>query len=266
MKIKNWIMTGCTALLLAACTTPKDITYFPEAKDGETITLTNARGIVLKPTDKLSIIVNTKSVELNNALNMPVTSHIIGYQEQQALSQSRGTSGYTIDPDGNIDFPLIGKVKAAGLTRSELAAHLKQTLEEKNTATDAVVTVEYLNLGFSVMGDVEKPGFYQFDNDKVNLLQGLSMASDMKITGKRQNVKVIRTDGNRQQIYVVDLLDHKALMASPAFYLQQNDVVYVEPNSYQKRQSTANASEITKASFWLSAISVLTTVAVLVFK
>lgn len=92
------------------------------------------------------------------------------------------------------------------------------------------------------------------------------MASDMKITGKRQNVKVIRTDGNQQQIYVVDLLDHKALMASPAFYLQQNDVVYVEPNSYQKRQSTANASEITKASFWLSAISVLTTVAVLVFK
>ena len=168
MKIKNWIMTGCTALLLAACTTPKDITYFPEAKNGETITLTNAKGIVLKPTDKLSIIVNTKSVELNNVLNMPVTSHIIGYQEQQALSQSRGTSGYTIDQDGNIDFPLIGKVKAAGLTRSELAAHLKKTLQEKNTASDAVVTVEYLNLGFSVMGDVDKPGFYKFDNDKVN--------------------------------------------------------------------------------------------------
>ena len=157
-------------------------------------------------------------------------------------------------------------MKAAGLTRSELAAHLKKTLQEKNTANDAVVTVEYLNLGFSVMGDVDKPGFYKFDNDKVNLLQGLSMASDMKITGMRQNVKVIRTEGNQQKIYVVDLTDHQSLMTSPAYYLQQNDVIYVEPNSYQKRQSTANASEITKASFWLSAISVLTTVAVLVFK
>ena len=266
MKIKNWIIVGCTALWLASCSTPKNITYFPNVKDGETVTITNAKGIVLKPTDKLSIIVNTKSVELNNVLNMPVTAQVIGYQEQQALTQSRGTSGYTIDPDGNIDFPIIGVVKAAGLTRSELATHLKQTLEEKNVAKDAVVTIEYLNLGFSVMGDVEKPGFYQFDNDKVNLLQGLSMASDMKITGKRQNVKVIRTNGEQQQIYIVDLLDHQALMASPAFYLQQNDIVYVEPNSYQKRQATANASEITKASFWLSAISVLTTVAVLVFK
>jgi len=266
MKLKNWIFAGCAALMLASCATPKDITYFPDVKDGETITLTNAKGIVLKPTDKLSIIVNTKSVELNNALNMPVTAQVIGYQEQQALTQSRGTSGYTIDPEGYIDFPIIGKVKAGGLTRSELAAYLKQTLEEKSVAKDAVVTVEYLNLGFSVMGDVEKPGFYQFDNDKVNLLQGLSMASDMKITGKRQNVKVIRTDGDVQRIYVVNLLDHKALMESPAYYLQQNDVIYVEPNSYQKRQATANASEITKASFWLSAISVLTTVAVLVFK
>lgn len=266
MKLKNWIIAGCAALMLASCSTPKDITYLPHVTDGETIVLTTAKGIVLKPTDKLSIIVNTKSVELNNVLNMPVTSQIIGYQEQQTLSQSRGTSGYTIDPEGCIDFPIIGKVKAAGLTRSELAAHLKQTLEEKSVAKDAVVTVEYLNLGFSVMGDVNNPGFYPFENDKVNLLQGLSLAGDMKITGKRQNVKVIRTNGDQQQIYVVDLLDHKGLMASPAFYLQQNDIVYVEPNNYQKRQATANASEITRASFWLSALSVLTTVAVLVFK
>lgn len=266
MRIRNWIFAGCTALVLASCSTPKNITYFPDIKDGEINSLANVKGIVLKPADKLSIIVNTKSVELNNVLNMPVTAQIIGYQEQQALTQSRGTSGYTIDPEGNIDFPVIGKVKAAGLSRSELAAHLKQTLEEKNVAKDAVVTVEYLNLGFSVMGDVTNPGFYQFENDKVSLLQGLSMAGDMRLTGMRQNVKVIRTNDNQQETYVVDLLDHKALMASPAYYLQQNDIVYVEPNSYQKRQSTANASEITKASFWLSALSVLTTVAVLIFK
>lgn len=266
MRIKNWIFAGCTALWLASCSIPKDITYLPNVKDGETIALTNAKDIVLKPADKLSIIVNTKSVELNNALNMPVTAQIIGYQEQQTLNQSRGTSGYTVDQDGNIDFPIIGKVKAAGMTRGELAAHLKQTLEEQHVAKDAVVTVEYLNLGFSVMGDVVTPGFYRFDSDKVNLLQGLSMAGDMKITGKRQNIKVIRTNGNRQETYIVDLQDQKSLVSSPAFYLQQNDVIYVEPNNYQKRQSTANSNELTKASFWLSAISVLATISVLIFK
>ena len=266
MNLKNLLSAGCMVLMLASCSTPKTVSYFPQWADGETITLPNSKGIVLKPADKLSIVVNTKSAELNNVLNLPVISQIIGYSETQSISQSRGTSGYTIDPDGFIDFPLVGKVQAAGMTRSELAAHLKRTLEEKSVATDAVVTIEYLNLGFSVMGDVFKPGTFDFTSDRVNVLQALSMANDMNITGNRQNVKVIRTNGDKQEVYVLDLQDPQATMTSPGFYLQQNDVVYVEPNGYKKRQSTANASEITKASFWLSAISVLTTVAVLVFK
>ncbi len=266
MKISNLLMTVCTVLMLAACSTPKNITYFPDAVNGEVFALPSHKGIVLKPADRLSIIVNTKSVELNNMLNMPITSQIIGYPEQTTYNMSQGTSGYTIDPDGNIEFPLIGKVKAAGLTRSELAGHLKQILNEQHAATDAVVTIEYLNLGFSVMGDVKEPGFFPFESDKVNLLQALSKAGDMNITGMRSNVKVIRTDADKQQTYIVNLQNQKELLESPAFYLQQNDVVYVEPNSYQKRQSAANATEVTKASFWLSVISVLTTVAVLVFK
>ena len=266
MKIKNWIIAGCTILFLASCTTPKNVSYFPQWADGETITTVDTKGIVLKPSDKISIVVNTKSVELNNVLNMPVTSQIIGYSEVQSINQSRGTSGYTIDPDGYIDFPLVGKVKAAGMTRAELVNYLKKTMEEKNVATDAVVTIEYLNLGYSVIGDVFNPGFFEFNNDRVNVLQALSMANDMNITGNRQNVKVIRTNGNKQEVYVLNLQDPQTAMASPGFYLQQNDIVYVDPNDYKKRQATANASEITKASFWLSAISVLTTVAVLVFK
>lgn len=266
MKIKQLLMAVSTALFMVSCVVPKNITYFPDAQDGDVFAIPESKGIILKPTDKLSIVINTKSVELNNLLNMPVTSQIIGYQEMQTLNQSRGTSGYTIDADGNIDFPIVGKVKAAGMTRAELAAHLKSTLEEKQVAKEAVVTVEYLNLGFSVMGDVETPGFYEFNSDKVNLLQGLSMAGDLNITGKRQNVKVIRTNGGQQITYIVDLQDQKSLTTSPAFYLQQNDVIYVEPNNYQKRQSAANSNEITKASFWLSAISVLTTVSVLIFK
>lgn len=266
MRIRNWIFAGFTALFLASCQTPKNVAYFPQLTEGETLALADTKGIVLKPTDKLSIIVNTKSAELNNVLNMPVTSQIIGYSEIQSINQSRGTSGYTIDPEGYIDFPLVGKVKAAGMTRAELTAHLKKTMEEQNVARDAVVTIEYMNLGFSVMGDVVSPGFYQFNSDRMNVLQALSVAGDMNITGNREQVKVIRTNNDKQEAYVLNLLDPQSMTASPGFYLQQNDVVYVEPNSYKKRQATANASEVTKASFWLSALSVLTTVAVLIFK
>lgn len=265
-RIHSWLFVGIAVLTLSACSTPKDVAYLTDLADGGQLQIADTRGIVLKPADRLSIIINTKSTELNNVLNLPTTQQIIGYTEEQTLAQSRSTSGYTIDPDGMIDFPLVGRVKAAGMTRSELAAHLKQTLHDAHVATDAVVTVEYLNLGYSVMGEVKEPGFYQFSSDRVNLLQALSTAGDMTIYGSRQNVKVMRTDGDRQLSYVVDLQDAEALVKSPAFYLQQNDVVYVEPNNYRKRQSSANATEVTTASFWLSALSVLTTIAVLIFK
>lgn len=264
--IKNIIIGTSLAVILSGCMTPKTVAYFPELTNGEILTLAQDKGIVLKPTDKLSIIVNTKSAELNNVLNLPVTSQIVGYSEIQSISQSRGTSGYTIDSDGYIDFPLIGKAKAAGLTRSELAEHLKSTLEEKNLAKDAVITVEYLNLGFSVIGEVKEPGFYPIENDKTTLLQALSKAGDMTIYGDRSKIKVLRmNDKGQQETYVLSVLDAEALTKSPAYILQQNDVIYVQPNNYRKRQS-ANANDTTTGTFWISAVSVLTTILVLIFK
>ena len=252
MKIRNLMMAVCGAMILASCT-PKTVAYFPDMTDGTLLAMVESKGVILKPADKVSIIVNTKSAELNNVLNLPVTSQIIGYNEIQSVNQSRGTSGYTIDPEGFIDFPLIGKVKAAGLTRAEFAAHLKKTLDEKSVAKDAVVTVEYLDMGYTVIGEVKEPGFYTFDNDKTTLLHALGKAGDMTIYGKRDVVKVIRTTDGAQMV------------KSPGYVLQSNDVVYVQPNNYRKRQS-ANANDTTTGSFWISAVSVLTTILVLIFK
>ena len=265
-KLRKLIVPVCAVLVFSSCATPTNITYFNDVNNGATIAMTESRGITLKPNDKLSIIVNTKSAELNNVLNLPVTTQVIGTSEVQSLNQGQGTSGYTIDPDGNIDFPLIGKVKAAGCTRTELAAKLKELLEAKDAAKDAVVTIEFQNMGFSVMGEVNSPGFHAFINDKTTLLQGLSRAGDMNLYGNRNNVKVIRMQDGKQQVYVVDLQNTEALMKSPAYILQQNDIIYVEPNNYRKRQATANASEVTTASFWLSAVSAIATLAVLIFK
>lgn len=266
LTIRNLVVPACAIILLSACSTPKDITYFPDVANGATIAIAESKGITLKPNDKLSIVVNTKSAELNNVLNMPVNAQIIGGTEMQAINQGQGISGYIVDPEGNIDFPLIGKVKAEGFSRTELASHLKKLLDEKNVAKDAVVTVGFMNIGFSILGEVNSPGFYSIDNDKTTLLQALSRAGDISLYGKRTNVKVIRMNNGKQEIYVVDMLNTEALMKSPAYILQQNDVVYVEPNNYRKRQATANASEITRASFWLSVVSTIATLSVLIFK
>ena len=266
MKISHLIIAACAAVMLTSCFTPKTVAYFPELENGKTLALNDAQSIVLKPTDKLSIVVNTKSAELNNVLNMPVTSQIIGYNEMQSINQSRATSGYTIDKDGYIEFPLIGRTKAAGLTRSELAMHLKQTMEEMNVAKDAVVTVEYLNLGFSVIGEVKEPGFYPIESDRTTLLQALSKAGDMTIYGRRDIVKVLRiNDQGNQDVYVMDLTKAEEMVKSPGYMIQQNDVIYIQPNNYRKRQS-ANANDTSNGSFWVSVVSVLTTIAVLLFK
>ena len=254
------------ALLFTACSTPKNITYFQDLNDGQIEKLASYKGITLKPADMVSIVVNTKSTELTNILNLPLSTQILGAPQTAALAQSHGTSGYTLDSEGNIDFPLVGKIHLGGLTREAAAAHVKQTLAEKNVATDAVVTLEFLNLQYSVMGEVNQAGSYDITRDKVSIIEALSQAGDLNLYGRRDSVFVYRQEGGQQKTYALSLLNGKSLLSSPAYYIQQGDVIYVQPNNYRKRQSSANATEVTTASFWLSALSVLTTIAVLVFK
>ena len=253
-------------LLLAACSTPKNITYLQDLTDGQIQQLAAYKGITLKPSDMVSIVVNTKSTELTNLLNLPYSSQIIGASELTALAQSHGSSGYTLDSEGNIDFPLVGKIHLAGLTREGVAATVKQALEEKNVANAPVVTVEFGNLHYSVMGEVGKAGEYEITRDKTSIIEALSAAGDLNLYGRRDSVFVYREENGQQKTYALNLLNGKSLYSSPAYYIQQGDVIYVQPNNYRKRQSSANASEVTTASFWLSALSVLTTIAVLVFK
>ena len=120
--IRKMIVPVCAIILFAACTTPKNISYLPETANGTTISMAASKGITFKENDRISIVVNTKSTELNNILNMPVNAQIIGSSEVQSLNQSQGISGYIIDSEGNIDFPLIGKIKAEILPGSHQAA------------------------------------------------------------------------------------------------------------------------------------------------
>ena len=131
---------------------------------------------------------------------------------------------------------------------------------------DPVVTIEYANLGFNVLGEVNRPGRYIFDRDHLTILDAISMAGDLPIQGRRYNVFVMRKTGDMRTTYRVNLQSCKELLQSPAFYLQQNDVVYVEPNNYRARQTTVNGNNILSAPFWISVASLLTSIAVLIVK
>lgn len=255
---------------LVACSTPARITYFQDLRPGESEQqVVAATEIKVRPGDKLSIIVNSRDPQLTQLFNLPYVGQQIGQgsvTSNATSSNSQGVSGYTVDEQGMIDFPVLGKIEIAGKNREEIAAFIKEELLAKNLVKDPVVTVEYMNLCISVLGEVASPGRYSIDRDKVTLLDAISMAGDLTIYGKREKVLVLREENGVQRVYGVNLCSAEHLYTSPVYYLRQNDVVYVEPNNVRARQATVNGNNVRSTSFWISLASLLTTIAVLVFK
>ena len=250
--------------LMSSCDVSKRITYFQDIQDHQTVsgkTEQPTPEIRLRPEDKISIIVNTKVPELTALFNLPYTTRILGAQTEQ-VSYNQGSSGYIIKADGTIDFPVLGLVQAAGKTRDELGGYIKSELISRNLVNDPVVTVEFVNLQFAVMGEVRSPGSYKITRDHITLLDALSMAGDLNIDGKRDNVLVLRPDASgNMTAYNVDMRSFDAVQNSPAYYIHQNDYIYVEPNKKRANQSTVNANTVQSASFWISVVSLLASVA-----
>ena len=265
MKNINRIFLFSMILLMASCDVSKRITYFQDIQEYELASSSDeqpAPEIRLRPEDKISIIVNSKVPELTALFNLPYTARILGQQSDYIGNTNQGTSGYIIKADGTIDFPVLGAVQAAGKTRDELSVHIKSELIERNLVNDPVVTVEFVNLQFAVMGEVKVPGSYKITRDHITLLDALSMAGDMNINGRRDNVLVLRPDDSGKLIaHIVDMRSFDSVKNSPAYYIHQNDYIYVEPNRKRANESTVNANTVQSASFWISVVSLLASVA-----
>ena len=262
---RNSLFILILLLLFSSCDVSKRITYFQDIQDHQIVTGTEEQPtpeIRLRPEDKISIIVNSKVPELTALFNLPYTSRILGQPSEHLGNTSQGTSGYIIKADGTIDFPVLGLVEAAGKTRDELASYIKAELINRNLVNDPVVTVEFVNLQFSVMGEVKMPGSYKITRDHITLLDALSIAGDLNINGRRDNVLVLRPDSNGNLMaYIVDMRSFDAVQNSPAYYIHQNDYIYVEPNKKRANESTVNANTVQSAAFWISVVSLLASVA-----
>ena len=256
------------AALLFSCSTPTNISYLQDAQEGTVLTPPTVSGIRLKPMDQISIVVSCRDPQVAAMFNLPMYTRRIG--EMSSLSSTltssgnTGMSGYTVKSDGTIDFPIIGEIKVAGLTREQTENLIKEELVESKQIKDPVVTVEFMNLGFSVLGEVAHPGRFAIDRDKFTILDALGRAGDLTINGERETVTLLRNDGRQDSVYKINLLDAQSLYASPAFYVQQGDIIYVTPNERRIRESTINGNTIRSTSFWISVSSLATSVAVLV--
>ncbi len=273
MRLK-YLATGliATALLLGSCSTPKNITYFPDLTTGSMVQAGKILDIRVKPEDKLSITVSTQDPALSSLFNLVTVQNRIGNTTTSTKITGNATSAgsgqvsyYTIDSFGDINFPVLGKIHIAGLTREEIAEKITAELVKSDLVKDPIVTVEFANTGISIIGEVKSPGRYEFNKDHLTVLDAIAMAGDLTMNGVRDNILVMRNlGGGQQEAYRISLLDAQALASSPVYYLQQDDIIYVEPNDKAKRETTPNGNSPFTPSFWFSIGSFALTIATLI--
>ena len=263
MRKITLLSTLCVSILmLASCGSVKDIAYFQNKMVNEPEAIDKHAGIVIQPKDMLSIVVSSRNPELVAMFNLPVVSYQAGSEVVSGGSQQR-LMGYVVDNDGQIDFPVLGPINVAGLTRWELSELIKKRLVDDGLLSDAVVTVEFMNFKVSVIGEVNNPGTFNIEGDKVTVLQAISLARDLTIFGERENVTIIRERDGKRTMYEINLCD-VSMFDSPAYYLQQNDVVYVQPSKVKARQSTTDDKALRMTSIFVSGGSLVVSLASLI--
>lgn len=264
--VKNMKKWGCIAFVLcvlAGCASQKQISYLQDVPDDYRQKITQDYDLKIHPDDLLSIMVNSKDPELAQMFNLPMVSYQIANSNTGYAGGQNRLLGYLVDKEGYIDFPQLGVIRVQGMTRTELTKYIKNQLIEKGLMKDPIVTIQFLNFKVSVLGEVNQPGTFEITSDRITLLDALSLAGDLTVYGQRENVKVIREENGERVVASLDLRN-KDLLSSPYYYLQQNDVVYVEPNKVKAGQREINQNR-TIGTF-ASILSVMVSLAVLIFK
>ena len=256
--------------LAGSCSTPKDITYFQNAEALNGMALQAEQQFRLRPEDKINIVVNSSNPMLEQQFTLTAINRsgaVLG-ADASSVSQNKNNGNnqmiaYTVDEQGTIDFPVLGKIRVAGMTRQEVSTYIKDRLIARELVTDPIVTVEYVNLSVNVLGEVNSPGNVPISKDHFTLLDALSEAGDLTIDGNRRTVLVNRKVDGINKVYQVDLTNMQQTLLSPAYYLEQNDLVYVQPNNKRKRDSTVNGNTLHTPYLWMSISSLLVSIAAL---
>lgn len=271
----TYLYIACLACWLVSCSTPTNVAYFQNAEDIRGMTLQKEQPLRLRPKDKINIVVNSADPMLVAQFNLTASTYSMRSlgSNTTPLTTTGGTGGgtaqilaYTVDEQGDINFPVIGKVSVEGKTRQEVADYLRRRLIERDLIKDPIVTVEYVNLAISVLGEVNRPGRIEMMKDNFTILDAIAFAGDLTIDGQRENIMVFREVDGEDQTYVINLCDRQNVLSSPAFYLQQNDVVYVTPNAKRKREAKTTGNIFNQPSVYISVVSLLTTISALLWK
>lgn len=247
--------------MLSSCTAIKRTAYLQDVQNESAVAVASEQQIRIKPYDRLTVVVTSKDPELAAPFNVMTSYNSLSTSPvgQTSVNGAGGIQVRTVDAEGNLYMPIIGDIACAGKTRAEISSEIARRIIEGGYISDAAVNIQFADMKIFVMGEVTRAGQFDITRDQVTLLEALAMAGDMTIYGNRENVTVVRKEAGQTKTYVVNLLD-SGCFASPAYYLQQGDVVYVQP----KKQRAASGEVNQNRSFWVSIVSTLISAASLI--
>ncbi|MDO6439507.1 polysaccharide biosynthesis/export family protein [Cyclobacterium sp. 1_MG-2023] len=227
----------------------RNLVYFSDIETGSSYStnISQVEEPIIQSGDLIKIVVSTQSPESNLLFNSGVISN--DSQSRMMNQQLPTNEGYLVDKNGQINFPVLGKIDIAGFTREEATLKMTELLEEY--VKDPIINIQYLNFKITVIGEVTNPNTFTLATDRISILEALGLAGDMTQYGKRENVLLIRDqDGVRKAVRLN--LNDKAILNSPYFMLQQNDVLYVEPDKIKSVQASTNQRSLTILSILVS--------------
>lgn len=243
-------------LVITGCATPSNVAYFQDMPIEKEVHITEPKQVVIKTGDAVSILVSTRDAALSSLFSLYSHYSVSEMSGGGGNSSYYRVSEYRVREDGTIDFPVLGAIQVAGKSREELQTYIKKLIQDQNLVKDPVVTVEFVNLFVTMIGATGHVGRIQIDRDYFTLLDAISQAGDLQLSGQRENVRVIRETGNETRVaYEINFCSAEELYNSPVFYLQQGDVIYVEPSNKVKRTTTEYGSSLVNYTFWMGVIS-----------
>jgi polysaccharide export outer membrane protein len=263
--MKKQILLYSILLLFVSCKSYEKVIYMQQS--GTRVSGDSAKSVsipdpVIKSGDVLIITVNTNTPEAAMPFNLPLIPSGVSSQTYNLggganVSYGLSMQNYLVDSEGNLNYPVIGKIKAAGMTKQALVNRIKEEIYPKYIKEEPIILLRYANFRVSVLGEVFRPGTFTIDNEKISILEALALAGDMTIYGNRSQVLLIREKGTGRETVRIDIRD-KYLTNSPYFFLQQGDVLYVEPNGPKARSSAIGSAETISISIVSTLISLTT--------
>ena len=233
-------MTGIFVLVLAtSCTSTKNVTYFNGTEKGDFASKGSVPESIIQKNDILNITVSSLNPEASIIFNPPIANSMAANSVLPGQNTNApGTNlGYLVNTDGMIQFPILGNVKAEGLTKNQLRDKIAKDIASRQLLKDAIVTIRFLNFRVTVLGEVNRPNVISVPNEKITMLEAIGLAGDLTLYGKRDNVMLIRESETKRSITRINL-NSSELFTSPFYYLQSGDIIYVEPNKAKIASTT----------------------------